>query len=63
PVMVHNPGTSSPQAARVAPAPSRSRLVVDRVERGAWCGIARWPCHLSDLLAPFRLRGSARLVW
>ncbi len=30
--MAHNPGTSSPQA---APAPSRSRLVVDRVVRGA----------------------------
>ena len=43
PVMAHNPGTSSTQAARVSPAPSRSRLVVDRLVRGVWCGIARSP--------------------
>jgi hypothetical protein len=43
PVMVHKPGTSSTQAACVAPAPSRSRLVVDRLVRGVWCGIARSP--------------------
>ena len=38
PVMAHKPGTSSTQAARIVPAPSRSRLVVAAwsVERGAW---------------------------
>ncbi len=35
PVMACKPGGSSPQAACFAPAPSRSRLVVDRVVRGA----------------------------
>ncbi len=35
PVMALKPGSSSTQAACVAPAPSRSRLVVDRVMRGA----------------------------
>jgi len=33
--MALKPGSSSTQAACVAPAPSRSRLVVDRVVRGA----------------------------
>ncbi|MFO0251115.1 MAG: hypothetical protein ACK56X_17905 [Planctomyces sp.] len=46
PVMAHKPGTSSTQAARIVPAPSRSRLVVAAwcvvreawcVVRGAWC--------------------------
>ena len=37
---------------RRPPAPSRSRLVVDRVEPGAWCGIARRPAWVPGYLHP-----------
>jgi len=47
PIMAHKPGTSSTQAARVAPAPSRSRLVV-----AAWSGIARRPAWKPGCLHP-----------
>ena len=48
----HKSGTSSPQAACAAPAPSRSRLAVDSVGRGAWSGIAPWPAWKPRVPSP-----------